>query len=277
MATLRVFPGGTSGGFRGGGHRVNETKRGEVKGWTPGSSRRLVAWLWSINADALARDDGWAITLTCGTTPDSAEEWHAVRRAFQERLRRSGVELQHWVVEWTRKGRPHMHMAVYGPGRVDVHALVAWLDLCDKRGWPVSTKGQHIERITGVTGWLQYVSKHAARGVAHYQRQGAPPGWEKTGRLWGKLGAWPVELPIEVELDDAQFHRYRRLARRWQQDRMRRAGVPAKVWHRLGRQYGDPQKGRFMGISGWIPDAVSVTLIEYALEARTRIEYNEGE
>jgi len=274
VATVRIWPGGSSGGFAGAGHRLTDTKRGEVKGWTKAASRRLVAWLWSVNADALDRSDGWAVTLTCGVTPDSAEEWQAARRAFQERMRRHGVELQHWVVEWTKKGRPHMHMALYGGGRLDIHALVAWLEVCDKRGWPVTARAQHITPITGATGWLMYVSKHAARGVDHYQRIGAPPGWEKTGRLWGHSGEWPVFEPVEVDLERHQFHRYRRLVKAWQQARMRRAGVPAVHIKKLGHRYGDRDRGAMMGVSGWIPDAVSFELLELALQAEPRVIYN---
>lgn len=56
-------------------------------------------------------------------------------------------------------------MAVYGPGRLDAALLVAWLDIADAHGWPVATKAQHIVPIVGATGWLQYVSKHAARAL----------------------------------------------------------------------------------------------------------------
>lgn len=277
MAKLSIYPGGSSGGFAGPGHPGEAVPRGDIKGWTTGSARRLVAWLWSVNVDALDRTDGWAVTLTMGETPATAAEWQAARASLLRRLRGVGVELVHWVVEWTARGRPHLHMAVYGPGRLDAHILSAWLLVVDSYGWGASTKAQHIVPITGTTGWLMYVSKHASRGVAHYQRQGAPPGWEKTGRLWGHSGEWPISIPIEVELEREQFHRYRRLARAWQRARMRREGVPWKHIKRLGHRYGDPEKGAMMGVSGWIPDAVSLTLVELALDAEVRIRYQEWE
>lgn len=279
MPVVTIYPGGSSGGFAGTGRVAGDdgAKRGEIKGWTQGAQRRLVAWLWSINPDALDRHDGWALTLTVGETPPSAAEWHALRRAFQARLKRHGVELQHWVVEWTAKKRPHMHMAVYGAGRIDIVALVAWLELCDKRDWPVNTRAQHITPITGVSGWLKYVSKHAARGVTHYQRQGAPDGWDKTGRLWGHSGEWPIDEPLKLDLERHEFHEYRRLVLTWQKKRMQREGVPAKVWHKLGRQYGDRDKGAMMGVSGWIPDTVSLMLLELAYQKEVRIDYRNWE
>ena len=67
-------------------------------------------------------------------------------------------------------------------------------------------------------GWLQYLSKHAARGAAHYQRaQGSiPSGWEgMTGRMWGHLGDFPTHEPLGLELDDCGWFRFRRIVRGW--------------------------------------------------------------
>lgn len=224
----------------------------------------MLAWLWSVNSDEMD-GLGWALTLTMGGTPATADEWNGARRAFLRRLERKGITQHLWVTEWTAKGRPHLHLAVYGPGRVDAIALVAWLLVCDRLGWDAAVGGQHIVPIDGARGWLEYVSKHAARGVDHYQRQGAPEGWERTGRLWGKGGPWPIEQPVEVELQDDEFHRYRRLAREWQRQRMRRAGAPARSWKRIGWRYGDRERGRLMGVSGWMPDTVSLDLVELAV------------
>lgn len=280
MPTVRIWPGGSSGGFAGYGSAealAARDRRGDVRGWTAGSARRLVAFLWSVDATKLEGRSGWAVTLTMGGTPESAAQWHGARRAFQERMRRQGVELQQWIVEWTRKGRPHLHMALYGPGRLEVTALIAWLAICDKRGWPVSARAQHIVPITGTVGWLQYLAKHAARGIDHYQRQGAPPGWEKTGRLWGHLGEWPVTPPLEVELEPHQFWAYRRLCVGYQKARMRAAGVSPRIWRKLGHRNGDREQGAYMGVSGWIPEAVASMLLSIALDAQPTIHYHDWE
>lgn len=268
MAIVRVFPGGSSGGFAGPGRAPDDDgrTRGDCVGWSEGASRRLIQWLWSVNPDGLS-DDGWAVTLTMGGRPETSDDWHRVRKALMKRLERAGVTRQQWVTEWTAAGRPHLHMAVYGPGRVNVDILVSWLQLCDLEGWDATAAAQHIVPITGVTGWLEYVSKHAARGVAHYQRMGAPDGWTKTGRLWGAWGDWPIEVPVELSLGTRGFYRYRRLVTEWQRQRMRRAGAPASSWRRVGWRMGDKNKGRYMGVSGWIPDAVSINLALLASEA----------
>lgn len=91
-----------------------------------------------------------------------------------------------WVVAvWLRMA------AEYGPGRI----------------------AQASVPITGAEGWLKYLSKHASRGVAHYQRQGKPTGWESTGRLWGHGGSWPLVEPVAGVLDDQAFRRLRRMVR----------------------------------------------------------------
>lgn len=267
MPLIRILPGGTSGGFPGltQQDRAHVPPRGDVVGWSQGASRRLVAALWSVDSNALPAA-GWAVTLTTGGTPESADDWHAARRALMKRLDRLGVTLQQWVIEWTAKGRPHLHMAIYGDDpKLERAVYLAWLEVCDSHGWPATTKAQHVVKINDVNGWLQYVSKHAARGVNHYQRQGCPEGWTRTGRLWGFWGDWPYTEAEEFPLTDTQFHRYRRLVLAYQRRRMIAAGVKPYRAKRLGKRYGDKERGRFMGMSGWIPGEVSYTLMVESL------------
>jgi len=209
------------------------------------------------------------MTLTMGSMPSSHHDWHRARDSIIKRLRYHGASYIHWVIEWTSLGRPHLHMAVYGDGHGGLDAprvgLLGWLEICDKAGWIANDKAQHIVPISDATGWLEYVAKHASRGVAHYQREGMPPGWDKTGHLWGTSGEWPVAEPLEVELTPTQFHRYRRLVRAYQKAKLRRVGAhrAAKM---VGRRHGDPNGGRYMGVSGWIPSELSTSLVLLAAE-----------
>ena len=272
MPVVKVFPGGSSGGFRPPAREVppGQPTRGKIVGWSAGMVRRQIVWLWSVRVDALGRD-GWALTLTTGGTPDSAASWTAARKMFLKRMARAGVKQHHWVTEWTAKGRPHLHLSMFGgsmddyrPTQLDTLALVHWLEVCDHFGWDAIPEAQHITPITGASGWLEYVSKHTSRGVMHYQRQGAPDGWESTGKLWGKGGAWPVEPPVQLELIDAQFYRYRRLLMRYQQSRHRALGSSRK--RRLSRSQRRQhfEKGRLLGIGGWIPEDLSLKLLSIA-------------
>lgn len=260
MPVVSILPGGTSGGHTYEGIR-RPGKRGEVKGWTRGSARRLVAWLWSVNVDELPQAGGWALTLTSGVTPDTADDWSRARELWLDRMRLRGIDAYQWLTEWTARGRPHMHMAVYASGRFDIDALVAWLDICDQMGWVASARGQHIVPIDGATGWLKYVAKHSARGIVHYQRDGAPEGWEKTGRLWSSGGSWPLEEAERHELTVAQFGRFRELMQRHLIEDMEARGVESQFVEDTRKRWANPEHGEAQGVSGWIDGMVAYQLL----------------
>lgn len=285
MPVVKVYPGGSSGGFRPPAREVppGQPTRGKIVGWTPGMVRRQIVWLWSVKVDALGRD-GWAVTLTTGGTPDSAASWTAARKMFLHRMAREGVVQHHWVTEWTAKGRPHLHLSMFGgtmddyrPTQLDTLALVHWLEVCDHFGWDATPEAQHITPITGATGWLEYVSKHTSRGVMHYQRQGAPDGWESTGKLWGKGGPWAVESPVEVDLLDAQFYRFRRLVMRYQQTRYRRRGGSVKRRLSRAQRLQHLERGKYLGLGSWIPDTLSLSFLSIAPRGREGLGVYEWE
>lgn len=268
MARVRVWPGGTSGGFPG----LREgaaPPRGVIRGWTAGAARRNSAFLWSVDPTKV-ETGGWSVTLTMGGLPDNAERWALARRAVLDAIRASGAQCWHWVTEWTEAGRPHMHMAVVGGERVDAAILLAWFKACDRYAWPASIDGQHIKPMHGPAGWLEYLSKHATRGVKHYQRQGAPEGWESTGRLWGHGGDWPRSEAVELEMTHEEFWRYRRLVLAYQRQKVLNSGIvvrhPKALRRAIGARYGDPKTGAMAGLSGWVPEAVALALIEAACD-----------
>lgn len=192
-------------------------KRGRVEGWSPSSVRRHTRWLYSIDAPELD-GVGIAATLTIRDCPPTQEDWGRLLRAWQMRVERAGAVRLHWVVEWTRRGVPHLHCAVYFPAGTSPAAAIAytvgsWLERADRYG--ARSNGQDAKPIDGTVGWLAYLSKHAARGVRHYQRSGKPAGWQTTGRLWGHRGAWPEAAPLRISLDRAGSYRMRRWVRSW--------------------------------------------------------------
>lgn len=190
-------------------------KRSKVKGWSAASVRRHIRWLYSVDSQGLT-GSGCGVTLTMRDTPPTHEEWARLVKNLTQRLRDTGMIRWHWVVEWQRRGTPHLHMAVYGPAGMDQNAVgaavvVHWQDIAKQYG--IGTRGQYITPIYDDLGWSKYLSKHASRGARHYQRQGMPSGWESSGRLWGKGGDWPIIPPIAGNLDREQFFKLRRLAR----------------------------------------------------------------
>jgi hypothetical protein len=235
---------------------------------------------------------GWAITLTVRDCPPTSDDWNRIRdRLLQACRDLPGVELVSWLVEWQRRGVPHLHLAVYGPIQdtseseseppitctdSDAGALVvgAWLRIAREFG--PGHRGQDAKRIDGAQGWLQYLSKHAARGVWHYQRQGMPVGWETTGRMWGKVGGWPLVCEERADITNRQMWAYRRLVRRYllsnaatlarQYEREGKKQKAAEVWDRvafLRRMLKNPDRGEsaFRGMSGWVPLAASTGML----------------
>lgn len=250
--------------------------RGIVDGWSAAAVRRHTRWLYSVDTESL-NGQGWAATLTLRDCPPNHEAWTRLRKEWIDQVRASGLVIRsHWVVEWTRRKRPHMHTAVYlreDQTRAEAYELLVgtWLRLAAKYG--AGPKGQHLAVIDGPLGWLEYLSKHAARGVAHYQRHGKPEGWEKTGRLWGHTGDWSLIEPAEVTVTRAEFYRFRRLVRSWRvadarselleaSDLARGAAARrrlASARHML--RSNDRVISGVRGVSEWIPEDLGMALL----------------
>lgn len=298
MATFKLYPNGMTMG-RGNPQPVGG-KRSEVVGWSTASVRRHKAWLYSVRGDDLT-GSGDAVTLTLKYTPATSEDWTLHLNRFWQRLRdMPGFRRAHWVVEWQRRGTPHVHLAVYGDTALGWSVVTAWTSVMADFG-PLP-KAQFVTPITGAVGWLQYLSKHASRGVAHYQRQGKPSGWTKTGRLWGKLGEWPTSDPIEGAVTQADFVRLRRLIRSYavaeartralrlgESRRMAELAIKhpirmspqeAAAWRsvrRLRRMFSTSDTGlsASRGVSEWIPESVVLEMLNW-LSATSQEPVNVG-
>lgn len=262
MPTVTAYRNGASAGSA--GRNPAPAKRSTIKGWSPAAVRRHTKWLYSVDAPALD-GDGFALTLTMRETPASADDFHRLRRAWMMRVDRLGASRIHWVIEWQRRGTPHLHCAVYfAPGETPDYApaqlIAAWLGVADEHG--ASLQAQHYDSIDGALGWLKYLSKHAARGVKHYQRQGHPEGWERTGRLWGHAGAWPVDAPMRFDMSMPAYHRFRRLVRSWRIADARASGSASRIrYARRMLMCPDPRLSAVRGVSDWLPEDVSLQLV----------------
>lgn len=296
MAVVRSYRNGLVLGVP--GANPNPPPRGVISGWSAGAVRRHTRRLYSVASESLTAE-GFALTLTMRDTPASHSDWFAYRVAWIRRVERMpGFVRLHWVVEWQKRGTPHLHVAVYGHGwtRLEAQALIrAWLDVAEECGalWGA----QDFEYIDGGLGWLRYLSKHAARGVAHYQRQGMPSGWEKTGRLYGFRGEWPFADPEEARPTQAGYWRLRRLVRSWRvaNARAAHAALPPGASEEAARSArrritsarsalasGSRRHSAVRGMSEWVPEDVALTFLailaaegllvrETAEEARTRV------
>lgn len=266
MPIISVYRHGMTCGVAPARNSHERSPRGDVGGWSDGSTRRNTRFLYSIQEQQL-HGLGFAVTLTVRDCPETAEAWHKLRRAWIMRMTRLGMVRLHWVTEWQRRGVPHLHCALWFSqeaverlGDVELYMAIqkAWTSLVPS----ALARSQHVKEIDGPMGWFQYVSKHAARGVRHYQRNSAniPQGWQsRTGRMWGHTGSWPTRDAIKINMEGAEgdggFYAFRRLVRAWRIADAR--GDAAR--HRLAKRVlrcTDPKLSAVRGLSEWVPEAV---------------------
>lgn len=268
MPVVTVYRHGGKGGIAPGRNDHMRMKRGQVEGWSEGATRRNTQFLMSVRETDLT-GAGVAITLTLRECPPSADDWHKLRRAWIERIRRAGMVRLHWVTEWQRRGVPHLHCALWWPDAYRGHeAIEAWVAVAGAYG--AGMRGQHWRVIDGPVGWFQYLSKHAARGVKHYQRNSdnIPEGWKsKTGRVWGYVGNWPTAEPRKFGLQDQHgdggWFRLRRMVRSWRIADARAGGDRWRISSAKGMlREPDLVLSRLRGFSEWMPaDTVQLRML----------------
>lgn len=232
--------------------------RGHVGGWSHGSTSRNIAFLRSID-ETLLDGVGFALTLTVRDCPPTSDHWHKIRDTFFKRLNRLGLLRLHWVIEWQRRGVPHLHCACYFPSYSEAmlpHKIVrSWCQLVEP--YSASPFAQYVLSISDAIGWFQYVSKHAARGVNHYQRspENIPKPWkQKTGRMWGKIGDWPIKEFSEVYLSDSAFYAFRRIVKGWRLADARSSKNSKRILSARKYLQVPENLGRVLGASEWLPE-----------------------
>lgn len=216
--------------------------RTKNKGWTKHAAMRNRAFLWSVVPEQL-NGFGFSVThtvLEC-PTPHLWQKW--VTSYLMNCRKRWPLTRYHLVTEWQKRGMPHLHMAVWfhgldrschgsrkaglagsGPNGsiiegidipLETDLIKLWLKIA-AAGKPARVS-QDVKPITtdDAGHWLQYLAKHAVRGVSNYQRssENIPAAWKgATGRVWRKGGDWPVENRVEVHgLSKSEEYQYRRI------------------------------------------------------------------
>ena len=281
MPVVKSYRNGVTAGCAPRKRTQQPAKRSTVGGWSVSSTRGNQTFLYSVDAPRLT-GHGYAVTLTVRDCPPTSDEWHRIRRALIEWLRRRGLIRLHWITEWQRRGAPHFHMAFWlsepMSGDFLVEFLHYWRRLTAHLGSEI--RSQHVTPIHDPKGWFEYVSKHAARGLSNYQRnpERVPSEWQgKTGRMWGKLGDWPADDPLRLNVSMKAYHRYRRMCRRWRVSDARAALSLAKTpetrrqaRRRITSARGmlscpDPNLSAVRGVSEWIPQDISLLLVTLAV------------
>ena len=192
-------------------------ERTAVKGWTPAAASRNRNALAAIDFEAMLKGRidqvAFSLTLTVGDIPTAAD-WILYRQQFIQYLRNHLEKgfAYHWVVEWQERGAPHLHLMIFTTKQrfKTLDCVGAWLRISASCR-PLSI-GQRLVKLYNNKGWTRYLASHGGRSVRHYQRRAGflPPGWDKSGRLWGKGGRW-VKFP---EVKFVTFSSYQRIIKK---------------------------------------------------------------
>lgn len=243
-----------SGGMPGQGGKPG--KRGVVGGWSLGSAARNARWLQSVSPPLGL---GIAVTLTL-KDPVTSVSWRDLLRTYIRMLsKHPRIEAFHYVVEWQARGVPHLHVCCY----VDAEPS-AWPTymVMLRRYWVsisanADMHAQYAKAISSYVGWLEYVAKHGARGMYHYQRGAVPEGWQgaSSGKMWGYGGNWPGRAEGHLNLSKTDYARFSRVVRRY----MISIGRPRKVI----RKVFDKTRGFPRGLMEWVPISVSLPLLDW--------------
>jgi hypothetical protein len=222
MAKVTFGPNGLKAAVPGPGN-PNPAKRGNIVGWSAAAARRNRTFLQSVVLPDV-EGAGFFFTLTVRDLPASSKEWARMVDVWLKWIRAHGCIRHHWVVEFQRRGVPHLHVVAYWPtahvqSDLGWHdplfgAVDHWLALTAHLG--SSPLSQQVRQCDRRVELLRYMAKHSARTADHYQRQAQalPKGWQSVGRLWGKGGTWPTRSEV-WETNDVGWFVFRRRVRWW--------------------------------------------------------------
>lgn len=269
MAVITLYQHGIKAGVPPLRSEHKRAKRKQVRGWTAKSARSNREFLWSVVFPELT-GLGHSVTLTVRTCPPTAADWDRLRDRWLKRLRRGGMIRFHWLTEWQARGVPHLHGVVFfpSPGTDREFALQqrliqdAWVEVCAEAG--ADRLSQDTKPMSDISGWWQYLGKHASRGAKHYQRAGdtVPPAWRgSVGKMWGKGGKWPTREGMRLELADGGFYELRRGVRAYRRAQARDSGngreiVAARRMLKCNVQ----EEAEVRGFSCWMPEEVQLRL-----------------
>jgi hypothetical protein len=182
-------------------------KRGEIKGFSEGSQRRLRERVHAVRRDA----KGVFVTLTyheACPTPDRAKQDVETLWKWLER-RYNGDQVQPiscvWKLEPQERGVPHFHLIIWGIDYIPVQKLCEkWHEITRETSDQHRKQGVDIETAVNEDGKLQsYLAKYMAED--YDQWPGVRPGepWAKPGRWWGFMAR--DHVPV-AEWEDARVH-----------------------------------------------------------------------
>lgn len=161
--------------------------RGEVKGFSDASRRRLMRTIGGIKLDS---DLPLFITLTYPNVfPDAVSSKRHIKMFFQRFLRAFPSHGSIWKLEPQKRGAPHYHLLTWGCDLEHVGQFVpgAWFEIAgggdvNHLKWHMGMlKNQHcVQQVYSRNGVLRYASKYLGKTFE-------VEGWEAVGRYWGVI------------------------------------------------------------------------------------------
>lgn len=213
------------GPSRPGGSLPLNSKRGKVRGMSPGARLRQLAFVNSIDRSKVK-----AVLFVTGSLRGTRytvqESWEVIERARRKWFARLGRQLgnRRWFALWRKEPHPGN-----GPNRLmaHLHVLIFFLDApphlvrefrpWNDRAWAECVGDPSIERTACSTelirqwnGVKSYLCKYLAKDQELSDVE--------TGKVWDVVH-WEL-VPINLQVEDVNTDvskRYRRACRKWQQ------------------------------------------------------------
>jgi len=196
---LKTHRGGQKEDLIGGG------LRGEVKGFSDASRRRLMYLIGGIRRDA---DLPLFITLTYPNAFPDAISSKRHLRMFWKRLDRylKSLEVAYgliWKLEPQKRGAPHYHILLWGCSLEVLSDFVpgAWFDIAGGgdekhlRWHKGEFENQHcVQQVYSRNGVMRYASKYLGKTFE-------VEGWQKVGRYWGIINRANIPFGELVQED----------------------------------------------------------------------------
>ena len=174
--------------------------RGEVKGFSNDSRRRLMRAIAGVRLDA---DLPLFITLTYPSSfPDARSSKKHLDTFFKRFTRAFPSHGSIWKLEPQKRGAPHYHILTWGCELQQVAEFVplAWYQIAgagDNKHlfWHMGAlDNQHcVQQVNSRNGVMRYASKYLGKTFE-------VEGWQSSGRFWGIVGRTNIpfgELRIE--------------------------------------------------------------------------------
>ena len=162
--------------------------RGQVKGFSDASRRRLMRTIASVRRDA---ELPLFITLTYPSSfPDARTSKKHIDTFFKRFARAFPAHGSIWKLEPQKRGAPHYHILTWNLDRDQVQKFVpgAWFEIAGGGDAKHLTwhqggfENQHcVQQVYSHNGVMRYASKYLGKTFE-------VEGWEAVGRYWGVIG-----------------------------------------------------------------------------------------